>query len=373
MDGRQTATRGRRALSLIGALLLAPAAALAQEPEEQFDAFLEEFRSEHMIPSLSAVIVRDGEVAWEGYYGYYDDEGERPTNADTTYKIASTTKPISATAILAEHLAGGLDLDLPMRSDEGWQELCDYFATTPIPFMKGGTDRLGNTIAPVDCKKATTLAEMLDMRANGETFVYNPILFARIDRAIEGAGGRPLRAIVRERVADPAGMHDTALGWHDPKGGAALRNFAFAYHVVDGRAQKQPLSDDDFRAAAGIIASPRALAAFDIAFDAGTLIPPSYRQELVEREIGPLGDYRLGWFLEDWEGKRLLWHSGWDEQKGSALYLKVPEKNLTLIVLANTEAIWWHNSLVKAEVVESIIARTFLDIFASDAALKKPA
>lgn len=365
MDGRQAASRGRRALALIGALLLAPAGVSAQEPEEQFDAFLEEFRSEHKIPSLSAVIVREGEVAWEGYYGYYDDEGDRPTNADTTYKIASVTKPIAATAILAEHLAGGLDLDLPMRSDEGWPELCEYFAATPIPFMKGGVDRLGNAVAPVDCAKATTLADMLDMRANGETFVYNPILFARIDRAIEGAGGRPLRDIVRQRVAEPAGMRDTALGWHDPEGGAALRNLAFPYHVVDGRPQKQPMPDDDFRAAAGIIASPRAIAAFDIAFDAGLLVPPDYRADLIRREIGSLGDYRLGWFLEDWQGKRLLWHSGWNEQKGSALYLKVPEENLTLIVLANTEAIWWHNSLVKAEVVESPIALAFLKTFAS--------
>ena len=91
---------------------------------------------------------------------------------------------------------------------------------------------------------------------------------------------------------------------------------------------------------------------------------PALIRELVEAEIGPLGDYRRGWFLEDWNGQRLLWHSGWNEQKGSALYLKVPGKRLTLIVLANTEAIWWDNSLVKAEVAESPIARRFLEEYA---------
>ncbi len=360
MDGRQETARRRSAFALIAtglALAFGLTAPLsAQDEFAEFDAFLAEFRKDNAIPAVSAVIVRDREIVWEGYYGYYDDEGDLPTRAETTYKIASVTKPIAATAILAESLAGGLDLSLPMRADDGWQEVCEFFATTGIPFMKGGEDRRGNRIAPVDCARQTTLAQMLDMRANTDSFVYNPIMFARIDRAIEGAGGRPLRDIVRERVARPAGMEDTALGWHDPLGGAALRFFAFPYHVVDGRPQKQTMPDDDFRAAAGIIASPRSVAAFDIAFDAGTLVPQSIRNDLIGMPIGPLGDYRYGWFLEDWEGKRLLWHSGWNEQRGSALYLKVPERNLSLIVFANTEAIWWENSQVKAEVVESPIA-----------------
>ena len=59
-----------------------------------------------------------------------------------------------------------------------------------------------------------------------------------------------------------------------------------------------------------------------------------------------------------------MWHSGWDEKRYSALYLKVPERRLTLIVLANTEAVWWGNSVVKAEAIQSPIARRFLETFA---------
>ena len=357
-----------RILCLLAVLLL-PAATLAQagDPADEFapfDQFLAEFREENSVPALSAVIVRDGQIAWEGYYGWADDEGEVATSADTTYKIASTTKPIAATAIMAEALAGGLSLDLPMRADEGFADTCEWLSQSPIPFGSGGEDRHGNTVSAMDCAKPLTLSQMLDMRANGEAFVYNPIAYARIDRAISGAGGRDLRAIVRDRVAEPAGMRDVALGWRDPEGGDALRFLAPPFHPVDGRLVKQVLPDDDFRAAAGIITSPLQMAKFDIAFDSGVLIPPALIRELVEAEIGPLGDYRRGWFLEDWNGQRLLWHSGWNEQKGSALYLKVPGKRLTLIVFANTEAIWWDNSLVKAEVAESPLARRFLEEYA---------
>lgn len=350
-----------RALFAIVALLATPPVVAEDLDYEGFGAFLEEFRKNSSTPSLSAVIVEDGEIVWEGYFGTYDDEGDLPTRAETTYKIASITKPIVATALLAESLLGDLDLDTPMSADAGWVELCEYFVTTPIPFMSGGADRHGNVIAPMQCDKSTTLGQMLNMRANGDTFVYNPIAFARIDRAITGAGGRDLRDIVRERVVTDAINANVALGWRDPQGGAALTYLAEPFHLVDGRLVKQPLPDDDFRAAAGIIASPRAIAEFDIAYDKLAI---SGVDELAKAALSPLGDYRQGWFLEDWEGQRLMWHSGWNERQYSALYLKAPERHLTLIVLANTEAVWWGNSVVKAEVIESPIARRFLESFA---------
>ncbi len=356
-----------RALVVWAALLLAAPLA-AQEPDyDAFGEFLEEFREETGTPAMSALIVKDGEIAWEAYLGTSDDERDFPTTAETTYYIASVTKPIAATAILAEALAGDVELTTPMTADADWEEFCAYFATTQVPFMSGGEDMFGNTIASVDCAKPTTLAEMLDMRANGDAFVYNPIAFARIDRVIRGAGGRDLRAIVRDRVLKPTGMQDVALGWRDPDAGNALRFLAMPYHTADdGRIVKQALSDDDFRAAAGMMANPRALAAFDIAYDAGAIVPGTLRHNLThDVELGPLGDYRMGWWLEEWNGKRLMWHSGKDDQRYSAIYLKIPEDRLTLIVLANTEAIWKEGgSVVQAKVSQSPVARQFLENFA---------
>ena len=368
MDGRQGFAGGRRALSLrcvIGFMIAcAPVPLSAQESFAEFETFLEEYRQQANIPSLSVVVLSDGVISWEGYFGTSDDERDFPTTADTTYSIASVTKPIAATAIIAESLAGGFSLDLPMAGDSGWAGLCEYFTTqTSIPFMAGGTDVDGNAIAPMQCGKPTTLGQMLDMRANGEEFVYNPIAFARIDRAIEAAGGRALRAIVRDRVVEPAGMRNVALGWRDPEEGDALRFLAPPHHVEGDRIAKQALSDDDFRASAGMMASPRAIAAFDQALDAGALLPRSHLRGLIEAEVGPLGDYRQGWWLEDWQGQRLIWHSGKDDERYSAVYLKVPRRRLTLIVLANAETLWGPTSTVKAEVSDAPVAAKFLELF----------
>ena|SRR5215213_5446864 len=74
--------------------------------------------------------------------------------------------------------------------------------------------------------------------------------------------------------------------------------------------------------------------------------------------------YAFGWYIEEYRGEKLYWHSGWDEEAGfSALYLKVPAKRLALILLANGEGLWWDNPLDKAEVEKSPFAQAFFDRF----------
>ncbi len=42
------------------------------------------------------------------------------------------------------------------------------------------------------------------------------------------------------------------------------------------------------------------------------------------------------------------------------LYLKIPALNLSFILLANSEDIWWDNPLDRAEVLSSVFTRAFL-------------
>ncbi|QTD54677.1 serine hydrolase domain-containing protein [Parasphingorhabdus cellanae] len=340
------------------------------EGYQKFGSFLSDFRKEQSIRALTAVIVKDGEVVWEQALGTSDDEGDVPATMDTTFGIASVTKPIAATAILAEAGKGGLYLDWLLANDPRWADFCGWFSTSGIPFGGGGKDSDGTAIEPVDCERKLSLLDSLNMRVNGaagSAFVYNPMTYARIDRAIEGAGGRPLRAIVRDNVLKKAGMENVALGWHDPDGGSALRLLAPPFTVQeDGRDIKASHSDDDFRAAAGIIASARHVAQFDIALDAGKLLSADWMGRIFsDDKLPPRGDYRWGWFAQDWQDKRLYWHSGWEPDRYSAIYLKIPEKRLTLILLANNENLWWGNPFSAAEIHKSPVVAEFLTKFAA--------
>lgn len=369
----------QRLAATIAALAMAfSTMATAQEESGQqdpdfgaFDAFLATYRQEHQIPAMTAVIVHDGAIVWSGAYGWSDDEGDTATTIETTFSIASVTKPIAGIALLAEAAAGELDLNTPMSADPGWPDTCGWLSSSPILFGSGGQEADGTLIPAMDCARTITIGDMLNMRANGDgsAFVYNPISFARIDRAIEGAGGRPLRQIVRERVMDVANVQDIALGWRDPDGGSALRLLAPPFHLsASGELEVNSFSDDDFRAAAGIKASAPQLAQFDIALDEGRLLPDEWRDRIFGQPAPDgVGDYRYGWWVQRWQGHDLFWHSGWDPERYSAMYLKVPDQRLTLIVLANTEGLWWDNSLARAGIQDSPIAAEFLERFVGEA------
>jgi len=258
---------------------------------------------------MSVIVLRDGKPIFERAYGWSDDEGVTPATLDTTYSIASVTKPITAAAIILEAETGALDLALPMRMDEGWADICDWMSSSEILFGRGGSEDDGTVIAPMNCKRETTLSDMLNMRANGDgsSFVYNPIGYARIDRAISGGGGRDLREIVRQRVMDRAGIQDIALGWRDPEGGSALRLLALPFEIENGRRVRTEVGDDDFRAAAGIKASVRHLARFDQALEQRKLLPDKWYAQIFETPVeSETWDYRLGGSSRI--GRAIGWH-----------------------------------------------------------------
>ena len=47
----------------------------------------------------------------------------------------------------------------------------------------------------------------------------------------------------------------------------------------------------------------------------------------------------MGWFVTDYHGLKLIWHYGQWGTGFSAMYLKVPEKNVSLVMFANSEAL----------------------------------
>jgi hypothetical protein len=70
--------------------------------------------------------------------------------------------------------------------------------------------------------------------------------------------------------------------------------------------------------------------------------------------------YGLGWFVEHVAGTRVIWHFGWYPPTISALYVKVPERRLTLLLLANCDALSAHMTWTADGVRASPFARLFL-------------
>lgn len=345
------------------------AAASAQAPVEGFAAFLAEYRVEHQIPSLSVIVLQDGEPVVEEYLGWSDDEGEVPTDARTAYFAASVTKTVTGTTLFLADRAGEIDLDRTMADAADWRDLCEWFPQSDIILAGGEID--GYTVPDFTCQ-GQTLRQVVNMQANGvagEGFLYNALVFARLGRFIDEVHDRDLRSLVHAYALDPLEMTDTAAGWRDHDRSHVLSRLAPPFHPVDGRLVKQPFPDDDFRGAAGLYMTPSDLARFDRALDDGSLMDAEALDALWTPPLmgdGTPSSYAHGWFVQDYEGERLIWHSGWQPEAYSAIYLKVPERGLTLIAMANTEALWWGNRLDRAEIERSEVVQAFFAAFGVD-------
>jgi CubicO group peptidase (beta-lactamase class C family) len=319
------------------------------------------------IPGLAVVILRDTSVLLSRGFGLADLERGTPVTPDTPFNTASVAKPISAVVALRLAQDGLLDLDRPMRRYQVFDEFCaaargdggvffaDYACTD---------DRL-------------TLRHVLSMTANGEApgsrFWYNPPSYSWASRPLAEVTGRSFSELVDSLVFRPAGMRNAArTNRRLPLPPRIADALATPYHIDSaGRmARSDPPPPQGDGAAGGVIASAMDLARFDIALATDRLLTPASRSALWSPMRTPSGvelPYGLGWFLGSYQGRRVAWHTGLWEGRYSALYLKVlgdtPAERLTLILLANSDALQWETRFDEAAIERSPFATAFLTAF----------
>lgn len=339
------------------------AAQEAMDPELQaFAAEVDSLRVAHGIPGLSLAVVRDGRVVLARGYGLANVEARVPATEHTPYPIASVTKAVSGVLAMRLVERGVLDLDRPMRSFANWAEFCaEASAEGPRIFF-----------SDYDCSPRVTLRHVLSMQVNGtagERFYYNPISFSWASRPIMQATGRAFSDLVAEEVFAPAEMTMSARSHRDlPLRADLAERIAPPYHVDSAGAfvRSPPLGPQGDGAAGGIVSTVMDMARFDIALDEGRLISDASRAEMWRpgrSSTGAVLPYGIGWYVEEVDGRRAVWHTGLWEQAYSALYLKLPDERLALILLANSEGLWWGKPLDAAQVDGSPFAAAFLRRF----------
>lgn len=323
---------------------------------------LEHLRKEVKIPGLSFAVVKDRAVVVASGSGHSDIERDIAATAETPYDIASVAKPLSAVVVFRLIEAGTLDLDKPLAEYSEWKEFCTDFSAQPTVFTR-----------ELRCDPANhTLRHLLSHTATatpGTRFSYNPVLYSWASRPIMSAAAAPFSALVERHVFVPAGMTMSARRHRELPLRKDLEERLARPYRIDASGTPTPAdarSPQGDGAAGGVISTVADLARFDIALDQGTLISNASRTRMLTatRSIdGVAFPYAIGWYVQEYKGHTLVWHSGWWEDAYSALYLKIPELDLSFIVLANSEGIWWDNPLDRAEVERSRFAQAFLAAF----------
>lgn len=343
----------------VASVALAGAFALLQQPTSAqnlayslFERYVDSLRQQAGIPGLSAVIVQDGRVAWERGFGLREVESNLPATPDTPYPISDLTQTFASVLLLQCHERGLLRLDAPLSQ---WA----------VPDNATIQQTLAHATSP-----------------SGAGFRYDPAGFSRLTLPVNACGGDSARLRVSKEIFDRLGMADSVPGrdLEDPASdarlgfsstqldryAAVLGRLAAPYRVDRrGKATRSDFPDKRIDASTGLVSTARDLARYDAALDEGDLLHDEALAAMWSNvaETGAVRPTGLGWFVQNYNGERLVWHFGYAPDAYSSLILKVPGKRLTLILLANSDGLSAPFDLAQGDVTSSLFAVTFLRLF----------
>jgi CubicO group peptidase (beta-lactamase class C family) len=321
----------------------------------RFSDYLDSLRQQAGIPGMAVTLVRPmTDTNWERAYGMQDQERSLATLPDTPFEFDGTTQLVTAALVLRCAEEGKIQLDDPIGR---------YSSDSPEP---GATIRqiLSHTFALPD----------------GLVFSYRPERLALLVGAAGACWGTSFRAAVGTFL-DQQAMFDSIPGAdmvsEQPTSGnitaALLERYSAVYnrlakpYSVDarGRASLSQYTALSLTPASGLISTVRDFARFDAAVRKGYLRPETLAVAWTPAfdRNGQRLPHGLGWFVQSYNGERVVWQFGVSDNASSSMIITVPGRGLTFILAANSSLLSRPFSLAAGDVLVSPFARLFLSIF----------
>ena len=236
----------------------------------------------------------------------------------------------------------------------------------------------------------------------GTTYRYDGNAFGRLTEVVEQAAGQPFAKVLTDRIIRPLGLMHTAPNPGDAHGfwslvasltltpedvargrapftASGLDRASIETGLVQGYARAwvrgiwpsglfgpmRPMPHAfSLSASAGLVASAPDVARFSIALDDGRLLTETSKQRAWTAPSGANGaplPYALGWFVQQYQSRRVVWHYG-HGLESSSLTVKVPQDHVTFVVLANSDGLSrWRSLGDDADVTASPAAMLFLN------------
>jgi len=120
-----------------------------------------------------------------------------------------------------------------------------------------------------------------------------------------------------------------------------------------------------FSVSAGLISTVLDMAKYDIAIDQNKFLKKETQQLAFTPTVSTKGEtlpYGLGWFTTNYKGTKLIWHYGY-WTGNSSFILKVPERNMTFIIMANSDNLSRPTDLGAGNALSSAVGMAFLKTF----------
>jgi CubicO group peptidase (beta-lactamase class C family) len=343
------------------AAISSPAAASAKSDFAALASFIEHTKQATAFPSGTAVaVVKDGQVVYEGYFGFSDIQARTPITGDTVFYIASATKPFFALNALLEEQAGELDTAMSLQQlfPETRFAGIDAQAVTVKDLLvhTSGVDNQAlawasaySGLHDARSRLALVAASHPDAEAARGTFAYNNVGYNILSVWMDQHLATPWQQQLDNAIFRPLGMRHTcacireaeAAGW------SLAKPYSFA-SAQPGEPLYLTKSDDTMHAAGGMVSTAPDLARFLIAQLA--LTQGAISKAAIERSHEPQGvltshylgfqrtGYAWGWYTGQYKDRRMLHHFGGFSGFHAHLCF-MPEENIALVVLNNDDVL----------------------------------
>lgn len=361
VSSRRNSRMGKRQTALLVFLCLSICTSgicAAQQPQlsddkrAQIEAVVAKFMSSTHVPGVSVAVVENAQYEWSSGFGFADLENNVPASEHTLFRLASISKPLTATGAMQLWERGQLDLDAPV------QKYCPAFPkkdaaiTTRealghlagIRHYKSGSQddpEVGNTKHfnnPIQAGLNFFENDAL-VSPPSTHFHYSTQGYTLVGCVMEGASGARYTDFMRQNVIVPAGMDHTQV---DDRFAIIPYRTRFYQKTETGAVLNADFLDSSYKIpGGGWLSSAEDMAHFEVAILNDKLIRRATRDLAwtpLKPSDGSEDNYGLGFGSSTEDGIRFVGHSG-GQQGTSTDFLLAPDRLAGVVVLANMEGV----------------------------------
>lgn len=297
-------------------------------------------------PGLSAAIVVGESVVWAQGSGLADVEQNVPVRPESVFRIASISKPITATAVMQLVERGLVSLEDPIqryvpsfpRKPQGEIRLRHLLTHTSGIRHYRGNEMNSREFHPTLERALTVFKDDPLLFAPGERYSYTTYGYNLLAGVVESVAGRSFDEYLRLNIFAPAGMTSTFL--ERPRETVRWRARQYVRAAAPGTWFNAPYVDLSVKwAGGGMISSTLDLARFDIALNTGRLLRPESLERMytpARLNNGTTTGYGLGWMIGNDGGRLRVAHSG-GATGGTTFLLREPRSRVATVLLANAD------------------------------------
>jgi CubicO group peptidase (beta-lactamase class C family) len=320
--------------------------------------YLEEQMQRLKLPGAALAIVEGDQIVHLRGFGRAHSDGSAPT-PQTPFMIGSTTKSITALAVMQLVDAGKIELDAPVQRYLPWFRVADPHIsaqitvrhllnqTSGLPLLPGWALLSDFDDRPSAAERqARQLISLQLKRLPGVAFEYSNLNYNLLGLVIEAASGEQYPAYIQKHIFEPLEMRHS----YSSKAAAKQDGLAQGHQTWFGFPKAAP----DLPVPSGSLASGQLICSVeDMAhyllallnggrYGQNQLLSPAGTAELIRPAVDAFtlgdrqGQYGMGWYIEVLGQTRIATHTGMTPDFFTFMAL-LPEQKKGLILLINAD------------------------------------